>query len=912
MTVWSQVVSWFRSFLGRNRAESEMDAELRFHLEARAEDLVRGGMSREESLRRARLEFGGIEQMKEECREARGVHIFENLLQDLRFGLRTLRKNPGFTTVAVLTLALGIGANTAIFSVFYGVLLRPLPFPKPEQIVQVWEVNEKGGHMDFSDPDFEDLRDQSRSFRGFAEFGSSPQAVSNGQEPMRIVVSAVSRDFFRVMGVQPIKGREFVPEEQTFNAPAAAIVSYNYWKEFLDGSNDFAAMRLKLGGQSATVIGVMPPGFRFPESTDIWVPREIYERYPSRTAHNWNVLGRLADGQELTAAHAELSGMARRLKQEYGQDADMVDVLVERLRNAMTGNVRLALVVLLAASGFFLLIACGNVANLMFAQAAARERELTVRAALGASRGRLIRQFLTEALLLSILGCTIGVFLAFLGLEALLAIAPSGLPRLEDVSINFPVLVVSLGVAVLIAGGLGIVCASKSVSGQPADALKEGSRLLGDSPQKHTVLRIMTMGQLFTAMVLLVGAGLMSRSLVRVLSVDPGFKTENVVTIELDLPEEAKMSHRVQLLDDIFARLRAVPGLEHVGGANILPLLPGFRPDGEFIVMNASQMSPQMQDLIRRSVEGSLQKDPTLLAEFSKFFENLFRDRSNAGHADFRVASKEFFKALSIPLLRGRVFEDRDAPDAQHVAVISESLAHEKWPNQDPIGQTIEFGNMDGDPRLLEIVGVVGDVREDRLEVPPRRTVYVNYRQRPRAASQFNFMIRTSGQTAPMFSTFREVVRSVDSDLSPRFNTLSKIYSASLENRRFTVTLVAIFSVTALFLAMAGIYGVNAYSVARRTREIGIRMALGASPGGIRRTIVRQAAITAFVGVAVGTIGSLLLTRWMQSLLFEVSPSDPMTFCGVAFLLVLAVVVACWIPARYASRVDPMVALRYE
>jgi ABC-type antimicrobial peptide transport system permease subunit len=766
--------------------------------------------------------------------------------------------------------------------------------------------------MDFSDPDFEDLRNQSRSFRGFAEFSSSPQAVSNGQEPMRTVVSAVSHDFFQVMGVQPIQGREFVPEEQQFNAPMAAIISDSYWKQSLGGSSNFSAMRLKLGGQSASVIGVMPPGFRFPENTDIWVPRELYERYPSRTAHNWSVLGRLAGGQRLEAAHSELSILARRLKQQYGQDAEMVDVSVERLRNALTGNVRTALVVLLAASGFLLLIACANVANLMLAQAAARERELTVRAALGASRGRLIRQFLTEALLLSFLGCALGVFTAIWGLDGLLAIAPSGLPRLEDVSISWPVLLFSLAAAVLIAAALGMICAWKSASGRPADVLKEGGRLLGDTPQKQMVSRVMTVGQLITAMVLLVGASLMGRSLLRVLGVDPGFKTENVLTMELDLPDEPKMPHRVQVLDDLFARLRIVPGVEEVGGDNILPLLPGFRPDGGFVLMNPGQISPRMEALIRRSVEGSLEKDPASLAEFSKFFEDLFRDRTHLGHADFRVVSQEFFTALSIPLVRGRLFDDRDAPDAQHVAVISESLARETWPNQDPIGQTIEFGNMDGDPRLLQIVGVVGNVREDRLEVPPRQTVYVNYRQRPRAAGQFNFMIRTSGDSAAVFSAFREIVRSVDPNLSPRFNTLSKVYSASLENRRFSLTLVAIFSLTALLLAMAGIYGVNAYSVAQRTREIGVRMALGASAREIMSMIVRQGLATAAAGVFLGTLGSLALTRWMQSLLFEVSSTDPATFCGVAVLLALSVLLACWIPARYASRVDPMVALRYE
>jgi len=811
-----------------------------------------------------------------------------------------------------LTLGLGIGANTAIFSVFYGVLLRPLPYPKPDQIVQLWEVNERGGHMNFADPNFEDVRTQNHSFQGIAEYNSGPQAVSYGQEPARTVVSAVSRDFFQVMGVHPMQGRGFVPEEQQFNAPAAAIVSYAYWKESLGGATDFSTMRLKMGGRSASVIGVMPPGFRFPENTDIWVPREIYERFPSRMAQNWNVLGRLSDGQKLQAAQAELSALAKRLKQQYGQDVELVDVATVPLRSALTGNARLALIVLLAASAFLLLIACANVANLMLAQAAVRERELTVRAALGASRERLIRQFLTEALLLSFLSCILGVLLAFWGLDGLLALAPSGLPRLEDVSINFPVLLFSLGVAVLIAAALGTICAWKSTTGQPAEALKEGGRLLGGTPQRHLALRVMTAGQLFTAMVLLVGASLMGRSLLRVLGVDPGFKTENTLTMELDMPEEPELPRRAQFLDGLFARFRTVPGVEEVGGANILPLLPGMRADGGFVLMNPAQISPQMQDLIRRSAEGSFEKDPVLLADLSSFFGELFRDRSRVGHADFRVVSPEFFTTLSIPLRRGRFFDDHDAPNGQHVAVISESLAREEWPNQDPIGQAIEFGGMDGDLRLLEIVGIVGDVRDDRLEVPPLPMVYVNYRQRPRGARQFNFVIRASGNPAGVLSACREIVRTADPNLSPRFNTMSRVYSASLESRRFSLTLVGIFSVTSLLLAMAGIYGVNAYSVAQRTREIGVRIALGASATEIMRMMVRQGLLTAVVGVLAGALGALALTRWIQSLLFEVSPTDPITFCGVALLLVAAVLVACWMPARYASRVDPMVALRYE
>ena len=896
----------------KQQRDAELAEELESHLQLHIEENLRVGMTPEAARRDALIKLGGVEQTKEDYRDRRGFPWVESFLQDLRFGIRILGKRPSFTIVAILTLALGIGANTAIFSVFYGVLLRPLHYPKPEQIVRCWEMNDHGGRMNFADPNFEDLRSQNHSLQGMAEYSSGMQSISNGTEVLRVMTSSVSRDFFQVMGIQPTLGRGFAPEEQENGAAMVVLVSYAYWKQSLGSTDDLTTARLKTGTQSASVVGVLPPGFRFPDNTDIWIPRELSERFPSRTAHNWRVVGRLRDGLHVSESRAELSSLARSLKQQYGQDTAMTEVAMESLRDAMTGSVRVALAVLLGSSVFLLLIACANVVNLMLAQAAARERELSLRAALGAGRGRLVRQFLTEALLLSLIGGTLGVFIAFWGVNGLLGIAPSGLPRLEDVSINLPVLLFSLGVAVLIAGGLGILCALRSASGGSADSLNEAGRLQGTTPRKQVLVRLILLGQLVTAMMLLVGAGLMGRSLLHVLSVDPGFKTEKILTMELNLPDEPKKARRVQLLDEMIARLRIVPGVEEVGGAGILPLLGGNRPDGYFVVMNPGQITPHMQDLIRRNVEGSLDTDPALLSEFSKFFDDLFHDRAHLGDADYRVVSDGFFKTLGIPVLRGRMFDERDAADSQHVAVINESLAREKWPTQDPLGQAIEFGNMDGDPRLLSIIGVVGDVRDSTLEAPARPTVYVNYRQRPQATSNFNIVVRASGQSSAVFSAAREIVRSLDPDISPRFSTLSQVYSASLESRRFSLTLVGIFSATAFLLAMAGIYGVTSYSVAQRTREIGVRVALGASARAVLSMILTQGLSTAAIGVVVGALGSLSLTRWMRSLLFEVSPADPTTFLGVALLLIFAAVVACWIPARAAMRVDPVVALRYE
>jgi ABC-type antimicrobial peptide transport system permease subunit len=834
------------------------------------------------------------------------------LWQDVRYGLRMLAKNPSFTLVAVLTLALGVGATTAIFSVIYGVLLRPLPYTHPEQIVHLWEMSRDGHHMNFADPNFADMQSQNHSLQAVAEYGNRLESVSGGKEPTRAMVAPVSRDFFAVLGVQPAIGRGFAPEGQRYNAPATALVSYAYWKQSLGATKDLSAVRLKIDAQPASVVGVMPPGFRFPDNTDVWVPREIYETYPSRSAHNWLVIGRLRESTSVEASRSELTGIAQRLKQQFGDETAMVGVAMEPLREAMTSNVRPALMILFGASGFLLLIACANVVNLMLAQAAGREKELSIRAALGAGRQRLIRQFLTEAFLLSTIGGALGVLAALWGLNGLLAIAPANLPRLEDVAINVPVLLFSLVLVFLVAIGLGIFSAVRATSGDPRAALNEGSQRQSGSAGKQRLGRLIIAGQLATTLVLLVGAGLLGRSLLRVLSVDPGFRTEGIVTMELTLPDDPTKVQRVQFLNEVIARLRNIPGVQEVGGTNALPLSDGGRADGSYAIINPGQISPRMQDMMQRVVSGNLDKDPALLAEFTKFFDEIFKDQAHMGDADYCVASEGFFNTLGILLLSGRLFDSRDTKDSLHVAVVSKSLADEKWPNQSPIGQTLEFGNMDGDPRLLTIVGVVGDMRDKSLESAPRPTIYVDYRQRPMAAQRFTIVMLAPGKPDAVFSSAREIVRSLDPDVPPRFSTFSNTFAASLGARRFSLVLVGVFSATALLLAMAGIYGVTAYTVAQRTREIGVRMALGASHSTVLGMVLKQGAITGVLGVGAGILGSFALTRWLQSQLFGVSATDPATFTGVALILILVSLAACWIPGRRAARVNPMVALRYE
>jgi putative ABC transport system permease protein len=891
MPLFMKVRSFLRNLFLSRRVEIDLDQEVHSHLEMLTEENICAGMSAEEAQRAARIELGGIEQVKEQVREERMGNWLHSVISDCRYGLRQLRNNPGATAVMVFTLALAIGATTAIFSVVYGVLLRPLPYTDSSRIMAVFEVNSKGGWSHLADPNFDDFRDQSRSFQTMAKYNSGVVSVSGASQPSRTMVSSVSPDFLKVLGIQPILGRDFAASDAKKGASPTVLVSYGYWRQDLGSPRDLSQSHLKIEGAVFSVIGVLPAGFRFPADVDLWLPTDLDGENRSRTAHNYYAVGRLRDGVTVELANREISAIARRIHDTSSEQNDYLlkDGIVLPLKDSITGNARPALLVLLGAVGFLLLVACANVANLLLAQASVRERELAIRSALGAARGRLIRQFLTEAFLLSLVGGGLGVLGAFWGVAGLVELAPQNLPRPDSVSINIPVLVFAFLLSTAVAAGLGAFTAARATSGDLRKGLMEGGRGQAGSQGSQRVGRLIVVAQIAITLVLVVGAGLLGRSLMKVLEVNPGFRVDKIVTMDVSLPDvddpKAKANQAI-FFSSLIDRLKQIPGVRKVGATSGLPMEGGL-PDGMFLLMTQNEVPKTMDD-----------------------FGALFQQKERIGNADFGVATDGYFQVLGIPLIRGRIFDERDGANSPHVAVISESLARDRWPNQDPIGHTIEFGNMDGDLRLLTIVGIVGDTHEYGLDAPPRPTVYVNLFQRPRAAITLTML--SDADTRLVTSAARGILQDLNPEIPARFRTFSEVYSASLGSRRFNVILVGFFGIVALLLATAGVFGVMAYSVSRRTREIGVRIALGAGSGDVLRMVLSQGLRTIFIGVAIGIAGSLALTRTVESLLFGVTATDPLTFAAVTLLLVGAALLACFIPARRATKVDPMVALRYE
>jgi putative ABC transport system permease protein len=813
------------------------------------------------------------------------------LWQDLRYAARVLRKNPGASAIMILTLALGIGTSTAIFTVVYGVLLRPLPYLQPDRIMAIWEVNNQGHSSRLADPNFDDFRDQNRSFQSLAKYSTYEVSISGGSQPTRATVSPVTPEFMQVFGVQPFLGRDFSARDDHQGAAPTALVSYGYWSQFLGSTKDLEHAALKIEGSWYSVIGVMPPGFEFPQDVSVWVPADLQGENTSRTSHNYWGVGRLRDGVSVERARQDISAIARHIHQSSSEQNDFLlkDGTVIPLQESLTGKVRTPLLILLGAVAFLLLVACANVANLMLAQASARVRELAIRSALGAARGRLIRQFLTEALLLALAAGICGVLATFWGVAALMALAPQNLPGAASVAVNVPVLAFALALSVGVAVGLGVFTAMRATRGDVRAGLVEGGRAQAGTQGGQRVGRMIVSAQLAITIVLVVGAGLLGRSLMKVLQVDPGFRVDKIIGMDVSLPwpQDAKQkAAQLVFYSNLIERLGQLPGVRNVGAISNPPLEGGL-PNGMFLLVAPNEVAKDFSAL-----------------------EAIAKQKERVGEADFGVATSGYFQMMGIPLVRGRIFDEQDGPNTPHVAVISESLARQQWPGQDPLGHTIEFGNMDGNLRLLTIVGVVGDVHDYGLDAPTQPTVYVDLFQRPHPVMTVTLL--SDADTRSVTSAARSIVQELNPDVAPKFRTLSQVYTASLGSREFNLILLGFFGVTALLLATAGVFGVTAYTVSRRTRELGVRMALGAEPRQVLNMILAQSLWVAVAGLLAGAAGALALTRIMQSLLFAVDATDPATFLGVAALLVTVALAACYLPARRATKIDPIIALREE
>jgi predicted permease len=806
----------------------------------------------------------------------------------LRHAIRVHTKNPGTTAIAVLTLALAIGATTAIFSVVYGVLLRPLPYPDPERLTAIWEVNHRGTYSRLADPNFSDFRDRSRSFSAMAKFTSYVTSVVGGKEPTRTTIAPVSKDFFRVLGIQPSVGRGFTADDARIGADPVAIVSHRYWVQSLGSTPTLSDSHLRVEDRTYSVVGVMPAGFQFPANVDVWMPSELDPDNTSRTSHNFQAVGRLRDAVSAEQASAEISGLAKAIVRSSAEQGEylMVDAAAVPLRASLTGRVGSTLYVMLGAVFFLLLVACANVTNLLLAQAASRQRELAIRQALGAGSRRLAGQFVMEALVLLMTSYAAGLLIAWFGVNALLSLAPPNLPRLDDVSMNGAVLVFGMGLSAMTAIVLGLLIAARAARRDPREALVDGARTQTGA-SGHRFGRLLVTAQIAITVVLLVGAVLLGRSLLRVLSINPGFRTEGIVAMDLALPYSegpAAKARLVPFYSNLFDRLKAIPGVEFVAAARAVPLDGGL-PDGQFMLLSPNDVPKSMEELVARSRSGA-----------------------PVGTADYSAVSTDYFRALEIPLVRGRLFDERDGASAPHVAVISESLARARWAGADPIGATIEFGNMDGDIRPITVVGVVGDTRMSGLERPARSIIYVNLAQRP--AFTTTVVIRSAGDLQPVAAAAQRILREAAPDVPPRTRTFQQIYAASLGERHFNLILVGAFAGTALLLAIAGIYGVMSYTVAQRRREIGVRVALGATRSQVFRIIVSEGLMTTAAGVLVGVVGAVALTRTVSGLLFGVTPTDPLTFVSVIVMLTIVALLACYIPARRAMTVEPLEALR--
>jgi predicted permease len=877
----------------RRRKTDDFRAEIEEHLQLEMDRLREDGLSEEEAATAARRTFGNVTRAEERFHESSRWLWFEHLCQDIHFGLRILRRNPGFTAVAVLTLALGIGANTAIFSLIHAVLLRPLPFPQPDRLVRIWERRAASRDANFpvSGHEFAAWREQSHVFERMALFDTGALTLTGRGDPESVGILRVSADFFPLLGVQPASGRAIQDGEDRSGRERVAVLSDGFWRRRFGADASLVGQAITLDHQRYTVAGVMPP---LPQSLtpDLWVPMDLASEVEKVGRHSLNVLGRLKPGVTLQQAQSDLDVVAKTLEQKLPRDNTNHGVKALAMRDDLTGDLRRALGVLTVAVGFVLLIACLNVASLLLTRAAGRQREVAVRTALGASRLRLIRQFLTESVLLGLMGGSLGLLVALWLTRLLPRMRGISIPLVDTMAIDRPVLAAATALALLNGMAAGVAPALRASRLQSSRGINEGSHMSAGSGRRRLGTTLVAV-QVALALVLLVGAGLMTKSFVRLVSADVGFSAQHVLVASVALPptrysraEQSRLFFSVLL-----ERIRAVPGVQSVGGTTNLPLQGG------------DNWAPF-------SIEGRPAPPP-----------------GRGLYAPLRMVTPDYFRALEIPLRAGRLFSDADArlavplirwyeqqpnpanfdkPQPGPVAIISEAMARQYWPNEQPIGRRFRvlFSPW------ITVVGILGDVKHNSLDAPYYPHMYLLYLQQP--SNEMTLVARTSGEPLRYAAAVREQIRALDADLPVALTAMDDVVSDSVGRQRFYVLMAGIFGAVALGLAVVGIFGLTSYSVSQRIGEIGIRMALGAQRGEILWMILTQASVPILAGLGAGAAGALALTRLIKSLLYETSPGDPMTFVAVLLLLAAVSLVATCIPARRAMNVDPIVALRYE
>ena len=892
-----KLLAWLRycasSVFRRSRIESEMDEELRAHIAGRAEDLERSGLPRAEAERRARLEFGGYQKFKEECREALGTHFLETLAQDVRYGMRMLRKSPGFSIVVILTLALGIGVNTALFSIVNGVLLNPLPYPHPEELVALHESKPNFRTGAISYLNFRDWQQENRTFSAMAISRGFGFSLTGKGDAERVRAEFVSSDFFSVLGVKPVIGRTFKPGEDGIGASSPiVIISAGFWKEKLGSSPDVLGQSLTLDGSDYTIVGVIPASFdlltRSFQAAEIYVPFGQWAN-PALNVRSAGLgihgIGRLKPGITIAQARADMDSVTQGLAAAYPEADKGIGAALVPLKEEMLSDVRAFLMVLLGAVGFVLLIACVNVANLLLARSAGRSREFAIRAALGAGRGRLVRGLLTESVLLAMIGGALGLLLARWGTSAALALLPSALPRAQEISLDGRVLLFCAGVSLFAGILFGLAPALKIARPDVHNRLKEGGR--GTSASRQRAQTAFILVEIAMTLVLLAGAGLMIRSLAALWNVNPGFRADKILTFGLALPPS--MLHADA--DAIRAELRQDDrAIESVRGVQAVSLSWGAFPmasEDDGLFWFAGQPKPTSKNDMNWTLS--------------------------------YVVEPDYLRTMGIPLTRGRFFTQADDEHSPGVAVIDDVFSRKFFGGDNPIGQRLHLDNMNSD---VEIVGVVGHVNQWGLDSDAanslRAQLYTPYMQLPDTLIQLvppgtTVAIRYSGDATPVFDAVRRaLMHSNSQNVVFSAETMDEIISSSLAARRFSMQILETFAALALLLSSVGIYGVISYIVGQRVHEFGIRLALGAQRTDILKLILGQGARMAAAGVVIGVVAALALTSLISGMLFGVSATDPVTFGGVSMLLIGVALLACYLPARRAMRVDPLVALRYE